>query len=179
MAGAIGLAQAWSWPRPWPWADIFTPLGLWVTVHDWRLLQWLTEETRHASKTFRGAARGPVSKQRLSLPIIGIPIIKIRGSSNCFIFALGITKLVRWHLYIEKGPSAPQTIKPLKASGVINATTWPFQYISPVDAEETQLQHIRNWVTCLYNTNPSNLRVGFVAIVSPQSFAHNCESPPR
>ena len=41
------------------------------------------------------------------LPVYGIPMLEITRSRNRLIFRIGIPILVRWHLYIETAPWAP------------------------------------------------------------------------
>ena len=42
---------------------------------------------------------------------MGIPMLKIRRSQDCFIFDMGTPILVRWHLYIiETAPDAHKTV---------------------------------------------------------------------
>ena len=54
-----------------------------------------------------GLNQGPVSIQRLPVPGMGIPMLKIRWSRDRLIFNMGIPILVRRHLYIESASSSP------------------------------------------------------------------------
>ena len=62
---------------------------------------------------------GPVSILRLSFSGTGIPMLKIRRSRDRLIFNMGISILVRRHIYIETDPSSLDTISVINANDLM------------------------------------------------------------
>ena len=99
-------------------------------------------------------AKGPDSIQRWHLTSIGSPIVEIRRSYGRLIYTMGFPILVRWHLYIESGPSLFTTCHKMTMLN-IGIRPGPFFYLLSWSPSHLNFFFQVTWSSSIFN--PSDL----------------------
>ena len=80
----------------------------WWNLHFWERKNMSTQEEGYPTNALSLSLKRPGSRLNIEIifPGLQVFIVKLRRSWNHLIFIMGISILVRWHLYIESGHMA-------------------------------------------------------------------------